>query len=125
MIALFCLLMGPLQAQTLKAPDLPAPVEGECLESVPVRAGDVVPVVISSADGLAACSFVAVPVSQLAYLLKVEKYAEGADRLHMLDVQLMEIEIDWYQERVTELSTPPKCTLNLSLSGGSGALKCF
>ena len=108
MIALFCLLMGPLQAQTLKAPDLPAPVEGECLESVPVRAGDVVPVVISSADGLAACSFVAVPVSQLAYLLKVEKYAEGADRLHMLDVQLMEIEIDWYQERVTELSTPPK-----------------
>lgn len=108
MIVLFSLLMGPLQAQTLRAPDLPASVDGECLVSVPVRAGDVVPIVLSGADGLAACSFVAVPVSQLAYLLKVEKYAEGLDRLHSLDVELMEIEIKWYKERVTELSIPPK-----------------
>ena len=108
MIALFFVFMGPLQAQTLKPPDLPVPVDGECLESVPVRAGDVVPIVLSGADGLAACSFVAVPVSQLAYLLKVEKYAEGSDRLHSLDVELMEIEINWYKERVTKLSIPPK-----------------
>ena len=47
-------------------------IEGECLESFPLRAGEAPPTGLIGADGVVKCSAVAEPPSSMAYLLKIE-----------------------------------------------------
>ena len=58
-------------------------------------------------DGLAVCTGVVVPVSELAYLLQLEEYSAAREKLQVLDIQLLETERDWYRDQYVTASEPP------------------
>lgn len=107
MIALLFLLLQPGLAQGLQSPVPPLPVAGECSESVPIRSGQGLSPALVGPDGLAVCDGVVVPVSELAYLLQLEEYATAREKLHVLDIQLLETERDWYRDQYVTASKPP------------------
>jgi len=47
------------------------------------------------------------PPSQLAYLLKLEAYVKASERLHMLDVDLLKQERDFYRDQLTIATAAP------------------
>lgn len=106
MISLLFLLAQPGWAQGLHPPKVSSPVPDECSASIPIRYGDALPQAIATPDGTAACTGVVVPVSQLAYLLQLEEYHNAQERLHMLDIRLLENERDWYRDQYVTLSEP-------------------
>ena len=59
------------------------------------------------ADGLATCTGVILPPSQLAYLLKLEAYVKASERMHMLDVDLLKQERNYYRDQLTIATRPP------------------
>jgi hypothetical protein len=46
------------------------------------------------------------PPFQVAYLLKVEQYQTASEKLHMLDVKLLETERDWYRDKLATETSP-------------------
>tara|TARA_R100001082_G_C4311360_1_gene136873 strand:- start:353 stop:793 length:441 start_codon:yes stop_codon:yes gene_type:complete len=99
-------LLQPGWSQTLSAPQVSFPVPDECSENIPIRYGEELPQSLAKPDGTAACTGVVVPVSQLAYLLQLEEYQRAQERLHMLDIRLLENERDWYRDQYVTLSEP-------------------
>lgn len=74
----------------------PQPVDGECSRHIPIRKGQAVPQVLASA-GAAKCSAVAVPLSDLAGYLQLAGRLQEADKLHALDVSILQHERDHYR----------------------------
>jgi len=92
---------------SLEFPSQGEPAPGDCDRAVPVRAGDLIPSEVVSADGLATCTGVILPPSQLAYLLKLEAYVKASERMHMLDVDLLKQERDYFRDQLTIATRPP------------------
>ena len=86
----------------LVRPDRPDPVDMECPASIPIRAGQPVPGSLIGADGVILCTAVAEPVSSLAHLLALDEYHAALEKLHSLDVRLLEAERDYWRDRHTQ-----------------------
>ena len=95
-------------ADDLIRPKPPDPVAGECSKSYAIRAGERPPPgLIDPETGLARCGAVASPVSEVAYLLAVEKHRDGIERLWSLDVRTLEAERDYYRAAYLDTSRVP------------------
>lgn len=89
-------------------PDRPAPTEGECSSSIPLRVGERPPVELVDPDtGLVRCGAVAEPTSSLAYLLAVEKHRDAIEKLWTIDVKAAHTERDFYRDRYLDAANPP------------------
>ncbi len=93
--------------ESLAFPSPGQPAPGDCDRAVPVRIGDPIPSGVAGADGLAVCTGVILPPSQLAYLLKLEAYVKASERMHMLDVDLLKQERNYYRDQLTIATRPP------------------
>jgi len=93
-------------AGSLVAPQLSEPTANECDQSAPIRVGVGIPPGIAGPDGTARCHAVAMPTSEVAYLLKLEEYHEAMGRLHALDVALLQVERDWYRDQLATEQAP-------------------
>tara|TARA_Y100001937_G_scaffold50474_1_gene70177 strand:+ start:457 stop:879 length:423 start_codon:yes stop_codon:yes gene_type:complete len=78
----------------------------DCTQSTAIRAGDGLAITIAGPDGTAACNAVAIPPVQLAYLLQLEEYHHARERLHALDVELLQTERNWYRDQLATQSAP-------------------
>lgn len=95
-------------AGPLVAPEIGEPSPGDCAQATALEVGGVVPPSLINLEGTAACSAVALPPSDVAYLLKLEEYCGATERLHALDVDLLKAERDWYRDRLaTQLEPKP------------------
>jgi len=93
-------------AGSLEAPQLSEPTANECDQATPIRVGGGIPPAILGPDGTARCHAVAMPTSEVAYLLKLEEYHEAMERLHALDVALLQAERDWYRDQLATEHAP-------------------
>ena len=94
-------------AGSLEAPQLSEPTPHECDQATPIRVGSIgLPPGIAGPDGTARCHAVAMPTSEVAYLLKLEEYHEAMERLHALDVSLLQAERDWYRDQLATEQAP-------------------
>ena len=107
MIGLLLMISLGWSGDSLEFPSQGEPAPGDCDRAVPVRAGDLIPSEVVSADGYATCTGVILPPSQLAYLLKLEAYVKASERMHMLDVDLLKQERDYFREQLTIATRPP------------------
>jgi len=83
------------------------PAPGECAQAVPVRIGDPIPSGVVGADGYATCTGIIVPPAQLAYLLKLDAYVKASEGMHMLDVDLLKQERNYYRDQLTIATRAP------------------
>ena len=107
MIGLLLMISLGWSDDSLEFPSQGEPAPGDCDRAVPVRAGDLIPSEVVSADGYATCTGVILPPSQLAYLLKLEAYVKASERMHMLDVDLLKQERNYYRDQLTIATRPP------------------
>ena len=107
MIGLLLMISLGWSGDSLEFPSQGEPAPGDCDRAVPVRAGDLIPSEVVSADGYATCTGVILPPSQLAYLLKLEAYVKASERMHMLDVDLLKQERDYFRDQLTIATRPP------------------
>jgi hypothetical protein len=107
MILLFSMLSTSLAGDVLGWPTQPAPVVDECVQSVSITYGQPPPSALFK-SGVATCNAVAEPTSSLTYLLAVEKYQKAADELHLLNVQQLETQRDWYKAQYQQQVKPQK-----------------
>ena len=94
MLAVF-LLVG--SAFALDGLPVPEPVPGECTRSIPIQKGVLVSSALIDENGSAKCSGVLEPASSFAYLLAVETEAETREKIHALDVSILQTERDYYK----------------------------
>ena len=107
MIGFLLMLSIGWSGDQLLAPSQGVPAPGDCPQAVPVRAGDPLPSLVVGADGQALCTGVILPPSQLAYLLKLEAYVKSSERMHMLDIDLLKQERDFYRDQLTIATQEP------------------
>lgn len=100
------LLLAAGWAGSLTAPTPPEKFPGDCDQSIAIRVGGSLSSAIVGPDGFAVCSAVAMPPGQVAYLLKLEEYHHARERLHALDVELLETERNWYRDQLATKSAP-------------------
>ncbi len=98
------LLVGSAMALS-PMPQRPAPpekVEGECSSNFPISRGQSLPDEIAIPSVHAACSAVAVPLSDYSDLLATEQWAEALDRRYRLDIASLQQDISWYKSKLEE-----------------------
>jgi len=105
-IALLLLILASGWAGPLVAPVPGADSPDDCAQATPIRAGSVVPPSLFRSDGTAVCTGLVMPPQQVGYLLKLEEYHEATQRLHALDVELLQAERDWYRDRLATQMQP-------------------
>jgi len=81
---------------------VPQPVPGECAQAFAIQKGARIPPGIVDANGVALCSGVLEPASSFAYLLAVETEAQTRDKVHALDVSILQTERDWYRSELAK-----------------------
>lgn len=106
MIALLLLLCAGGWAGPLVAPVPGADSPDDCAQATPIRAGGVVPPSLFRSDGTAVCTGLVMPPQQVGYLLKLEEYHDAQQRLHALDVELLQAERDWYRDKLATQMKP-------------------
>ena len=106
MIAFILFCVGAVAAAPPERPGPPAAVAGECRRVYPVNRGTAVPSDLLSPAGLAACSAVAVPLSQYADLLKMEAWGKAVSDSYKIDTAELIRERDWYKARLNEETKP-------------------
>jgi hypothetical protein len=105
-IALLLLILASGWAGPLVAPVPGADSPDDCAQATPIRAGGVVPPSLFRSDGTAVCTGLVMPPQQVGYLLKLEEYHEASQRLHALDVELLQAERDWYRDKLATQMEP-------------------
>tara|TARA_R110002020_G_scaffold32996_4_gene101041 strand:- start:436 stop:855 length:420 start_codon:yes stop_codon:yes gene_type:complete len=85
----------------------PKPTAEECPQTIPIEKGQPMPAELVDDTGRALCSGLLEPTSSFAHLLAIEKHAETADKLHALDVSILQTERDWYKKRLEEEQEMP------------------
>ena len=68
----------------------PEPTADECPQTIPIEKGQLIPAALVDDTGRAVCSG----------LLAIEKNAEAAEKIHALDVSILQTERDWYQKQL-------------------------
>ena len=96
---LLSLSLGLARADTLIAPTQGEPAPNDCTEAIPVRTGRPLPSLVAGA--------VILPPAQLAYLLKLEAYVKASEKMHMLDVDLLKQERNFYRDQLAIATRSP------------------
>ena len=81
---------------------VPEPTADECTHTIPIKKGEPIPADLVDDSGRALCSGLLEPTSSFAHLLAIEKDAETAEKLHALDVSILQTERDWYRKQLEE-----------------------
>ena len=113
MIHLLVLISVALAADPIPRPVPPEKVVGECSRAIPISRGTALPGTLLSPSGSAKCSAVAVPLSNFQDLLATEKWGEANYKKYLIDVAALEMERDWYKNKLEE-ETKPKPFLERS-----------
>ena len=88
-------------------PTPPAPISGECLETVGIDVGDDPPGAFGfGGDAGAACSAVLVPLSVYQDFLQTEIWAEEIDALYRIEVSQLAFERDWFRDELLRSEEP-------------------
>ena len=109
MIAVLLCMVGLAVAETkdpIAKPEPPKAVAGECVMVYPINRGTPLPPKLISPPGSAACSAVAVPLSQYADLLQIEEWSKAVARRYRIDTAELTRERDWYKAKLEEESEP-------------------
>ena len=80
----------------------PEPTADECPQTIPIEKGQLIPAALVDGTGRAVCSGLLEPTSSFAHLLAIEKNAEAAEKIHALDVSILQTERDWYRKQLEE-----------------------
>ena len=102
MIMLF--LVGSAMALS-PMPQRPAPpekVEGECSSNFPISRGPSLKDEIAIPSVHAACSAVAVPLSDYSDLLATAQWAKAINSRYKLDIASLQQDLDWYKAKLEE-----------------------
>ena len=97
MLALLLLL--PVSLALVPAPE---PTVDECAQTIAVEKGKPIPSELVDSAGRALCSGLLEPTSSFAHLLAFVKDAEAAEKIHALDVSILQTERDWYRKQLEE-----------------------
>jgi len=81
-------------------------VDGECAKVYPLRRGQPLPPALLSSPDTLGCSGVAVPLSDYADLLAIEKWAEALTAQYRVDTAALEADRDWYKTKLEEETEP-------------------
>lgn len=100
------LLGTALAASPILRPPPPERVPGECEKVYPVSLGQPLPDILLNSSSVAPCSAVVVPLSDYADLLSTEQWGEAVAQMYSIDTKMLEMERDWYKERLKEQSKP-------------------
>ena len=112
--------------EPIARPSAPEPVEGECEEAIGIERGEPVPDDLRSDSGVARCSAVALPLSEMQDLLIAEEWAQALSDRYKIDTAHLEWQIDWYKEALVEANAPvpfwqqPYVPLVIGVIGGVG-----
>ena len=104
---LLSLSLGLAHADSLVAPTQGESAPNDCTEAIPVRTGRPLPSLVAGADGQAVCTGVILPPAQLAYLLKLEAYVKASEKMHMLDIDLLKQERNFYRDQLAIATRSP------------------
>ncbi len=83
-------------------PDAPDPAHSECPESVPVRAGQKLPNLLSGESGLAVCSSICEPLSSYAHLLQIEQHAKTLEELYQVDTERLQHDVNYWRQQAQQ-----------------------
>jgi hypothetical protein len=125
MFAIWLLAVASAGEPSLDKPDVPAPVEGECVEIRGLDLGSSLPAGLLNDEGKAACSAIIVPISQYQDLLQVEIWGNYVASRYRLDVEMLTLQRDWYKEaygKPTPLFQRPGVLLSMGTAVGVGAV---
>jgi hypothetical protein len=100
MILLLALLSIGHAGELVERPSKPQVVSGQCLKSFPIRRGQAFAPEMVRESGVAACSAVAVPLSDYADLLQTEEWAEAIAAQYRVETFALESDRDWYKRRL-------------------------
>ena len=97
-------MIGVLLAMSVSFAGVPAPepTADECPQTIPIEKGEPIPAELIDGNGLALCSGLLEPTSSFAHLLAIEKDAEASEKIHALDVSILQTERDWYKKQLEE-----------------------
>ena len=111
MILLILLMLSPAQAEDKYdlplRPEAPAAVLGECSKVFSIDEGRPLPELFRISPSSSPCSGLVVPLSDYADLLNTEKWAKVISAQHTLDISDLQMQVDWYKERLLIESAPP------------------
>ena len=112
--------------EPIARPSAPEPVEGECEEAIGIERGEPVPADLLFDSGVAKCSAVALPLSEMQDLLISEEWAQALSDRYKVDTAHLEWQINWYKEALVEANAPvpfwqqPYVPLVIGVIGGVG-----
>tara|TARA_R110000824_G_scaffold116395_3_gene267784 strand:+ start:2113 stop:2550 length:438 start_codon:yes stop_codon:yes gene_type:complete len=95
-----------LASDPIPRPAPPERVPGECEKMYPINLGQPLPDIFRNSPSVAACSAVVVPLSDYADLLTTEKWGEAVAQMYSIDTASLEMERDWYKDKLKEQSEP-------------------
>jgi hypothetical protein len=107
MSAVLIAMLGVALSNPIERPETPPVVVGECAMVYPITRATPLPPKLISPSGSASCSAVAVPLSQYADLLQIEKWGKAVSDRYRIDTAELTRERDWYKAKLEEESEPP------------------
>lgn len=87
---------------SLGAVPTPEPTADECPQTIPIEKGQPIPAELVDDTGRALCSGLLEPTSSFAHLLAIENQAKASEKIHALDVSILQTERDWYKKQLEE-----------------------
>ena len=93
-------------ADAPERPEPPKPVAGQCERVYGINEGQQLPTSLVVDPGFAACSAVAVPLSDYADLLATEEWAKHVAQRYEIDTASLERDLDWYKAKLDEANKP-------------------
>ena len=103
---LWLLLSSLAFADLPERPEPPKPIAGQCSKNLALTKGRPLPAELSADVSFARCSAVAVPLSDYADLLATEKWGVGAYKIANIKISSLEMERDWYKDRLEDELKP-------------------
>ena len=92
--------------EPIARPDAPEPVEGECDEAIAIDRGERIPGELVYDTGVARCSAVVLPLSEMQDLLVSEEWAQALSSRYTVDTAHLEWQLDWYKSQLSLANAP-------------------
>ena len=103
---LLLLLSSLVFADLPEKPSVPEIVPGQCKRVFPINKGQPLPVELSIDLSSASCSAVAVPLSDYADLLSLEKWGNSTYKISSIEISQLQMERDWYKNQLNDALKP-------------------
>jgi|TARA_R100000084_G_scaffold34142_1_gene13497 hypothetical protein len=103
---IFALLSSLAWAELPAKPSPPDIIPGQCAKVFPINKGQPLPVELSIDLSSASCSAVAVPLSDYADLLSLEKWGNSTYKISSIEISQLQMERDWYKNQLNDALKP-------------------